>query len=87
MVDQYFSEIFEICDQSNCTKSSIHVLKFHKILKKSGNLVSITCNNTITKEIVNMNLYTRTPPGSLTGNSQKSDLLRLFLRERHEKTQ
>ena len=35
MVDQYFTEIFDICDQSTIP---IHVLKCRMILKNAGNL-------------------------------------------------
>ena len=34
MVDQYFTEIFEICHQSTHSTIPIHVLKCRKILKK-----------------------------------------------------
>ena len=38
MVDQCFTKIFEICDQSTIP---IHVLKCRKILKNAGNLMLI----------------------------------------------
>ena len=51
MVNTYFTEIFEVCDQSTII---IHLFKCHKILKNAGNLLksksrvinrsSLTCN-------------------------------------------
>ena len=41
MVDQYFIEIFEICDQS-IIQIPIHVLKYRKVVKNAGNLIYIS---------------------------------------------
>ena len=46
MVDQYFTELFDICDQSTI---EIHVLKCRKILKNAGNLLNVIQEKKIIK--------------------------------------